>query len=78
MPDMNVDKCCITHFPSPVLGGVAVPVDAVGDDIRRLVDRMIDVMIESCGSADWRRLAYLYRFRGWNEGKRQGVYQSRS
>ncbi|MCD6392882.1 MAG: peptide deformylase [Planctomycetes bacterium] len=46
---MNVDKCCITHFPSPVLGGVAVPVDAVGDDIRRLVDRMIDVMIEHKG-----------------------------
>jgi len=49
MPDMDVDKCCITHFPASVLGGVAVPVDEITDDIRRLVERMIDVMIELKG-----------------------------
>ena len=46
---MDVDKCFITRFPSPVLDGVAVSVDEFGDDIRRLVDRMIDVMIEQKG-----------------------------
>ncbi len=46
---MDVDKCCITHFPAPVLEGVAVAVDEITDDIRRLVDRMIDVMIELKG-----------------------------
>ena len=46
---MDVDKCCITHFPAPVLEGVAVSVDEIADDIRRLVDRMIDVMIEQKG-----------------------------
>ncbi len=46
---MDVDKCCITHFPAPVLEGAAVPVDEITDDIRRLVDRMIDIMIEQKG-----------------------------
>ena len=46
---MDVDKCCITHFPSPVLEGAAAGVDEITDDIRRLVDRMIDVMIEQRG-----------------------------
>ncbi|RKY07002.1 MAG: peptide deformylase, partial [Planctomycetota bacterium] len=46
---MDVDKCCITHFPAPVLEGAAAGVDEITDDIRRLVDRMIDVMIEQKG-----------------------------
>ncbi len=46
---MDVDKCCITHFPAPVLEGAAAGVDEIADDIRRLVDRMIDVMIEQKG-----------------------------
>lgn len=46
---MDVDKCRITHFPAPVLQEAALPVKEIDDDIRRLVGRMIDVMIEHKG-----------------------------
>jgi peptide deformylase len=45
----DVDKCCITRFPAPVLGRAARPIEQVTDDIRRLADRMIDIMLEAKG-----------------------------
>ena len=46
---IDVDKCCMTCFPASVLGGVAEPVGEVTDDIRRLADKMIDIMLERRG-----------------------------
>jgi len=46
---MDAEKSRTTHFPAPVLSERARPVEKIDDDIRRLVDRMIDVMIEQKG-----------------------------
>ena len=46
---MDVDKCCITHFPAPVLAKPANPIEKITDDVRRLADRMIDIMLENKG-----------------------------
>ena len=46
---MDIDKCSLTRFPTPVLGQVAKPVDQITDQIRQLVHKMIDLMIENKG-----------------------------
>ena len=46
---VDVDKCCITHFPAPVLGRQAKAVGEITDDIRRLADKMIEIMLETKG-----------------------------
>ncbi len=46
---VDVDKCCMTQYPAGVLAKVAQPIGEVTDDIRRLADRMIDIMIETKG-----------------------------
>jgi peptide deformylase len=46
---MDLSKCCITRFPAPVLGQTAKPIDQITDDIRRLADKMIDIMLETKG-----------------------------
>jgi len=45
----DFEDCQITRYPAEVLGGRAQPVEEINDDIRRLVDRMIDVMFEQKG-----------------------------
>jgi len=45
----DFENCRITHYPAEVLGGRAQPVEEINDDIRRLVDKMIDVMFEQKG-----------------------------
>jgi len=49
MSHVDVDKCKITHFPAKVLAGKAKPVEQINDNIRQLVDKMIDIMIETKG-----------------------------
>ncbi len=44
MPDINIEKCRITHYPSEVLVGTAQPVEKIDDNIRRLVDKMFEIM----------------------------------
>ncbi len=39
----------MTHYPSEILVGKAQPVEKIDDHIRRLVDKMIDIMIENKG-----------------------------
>ena len=39
----------MTHYPSEILVGRAQVVEKIDDDIRRLVDKMIDLMIENKG-----------------------------
>lgn len=46
---IDVEKCRITHYPEPVLGKAAAPVERIDDTIRRLVEKMTDIMIENKG-----------------------------
>lgn len=46
---MDIDKCRITHYPAEVLGGKAEPVEKIDDNIRQLVDKMIDIMLKNKG-----------------------------
>lgn len=49
MTDFDIDKCKITHYPDKVLAGAAQSIENVDDDIRQLVEKMIDIMIEQKG-----------------------------
>jgi len=49
MSQIDVDKCKITHYPAAVLGRPAEPVGEIDDTIHRLVEKMIDIMIETKG-----------------------------
>lgn len=48
---MNIDikNCKITHYPSKVLSSPAQPIEEITDDIRKLADKMIDIMVEQKG-----------------------------
>ena len=46
---IDFEKCRITRYPAGVLAQRAEPVEKIDGDIRRLVDKMIDVMIERKG-----------------------------
>ncbi len=46
---IDIDKCGMTRFPAPVLRGKSAPVEKIDDSIRRLVEKMTDLMIEFKG-----------------------------
>ena len=46
---IDVDKCRITHYPAPVLGKRAEPVERIDDDIRRLVEKITEIMLDNKG-----------------------------
>jgi peptide deformylase len=46
---MDIEKCRITHYPAPVLAGRAEPVENIDDSIRKLVEKMTDIMLENKG-----------------------------
>ena len=46
---VDVDNCCITHFPAPVLAQPAEPIGEITDDVRRLAGKMVDIMLENKG-----------------------------
>lgn len=46
---IDPEKCHITHYPAEVLAGSAQPVEKVDDNIRRLVEKMKDIMVEHKG-----------------------------
>jgi peptide deformylase len=46
---IDVEKCHITHYPAQVLGEPSMPVEKIDDNIRRLVDKMADLMVELKG-----------------------------
>ena len=46
---IDIDKCRITHYPAGVLGRRAEPVEEINDNILRLVDKMIDIMLKNKG-----------------------------
>jgi peptide deformylase len=43
------DNYCMTRYPAPVLGKKARPIETIDDSIRRLVERMKDLMVEYKG-----------------------------
>ena len=49
MADIDVEKCKITKYPANVLAKTARPVEKIDDDIRKLVEKMTDIMIETKG-----------------------------
>lgn len=46
---MDIEKCRITHYPADVLAGPAEPIKEINDDIRRLADKMVEIMLENKG-----------------------------
>jgi len=49
MDHIDVDKCKITHYPAAVLGRPAEPVGEIDETIRRLVEKMTDIMLANKG-----------------------------
>jgi peptide deformylase len=49
MSENDFTKCCITHFPAPVLAEPAKPIENTDESIRTLADKMIDIMLENKG-----------------------------
>ena len=41
---IDVEKCRITRYPAAVLGKPAEPVEEIDETIRRLVEKMTDIM----------------------------------
>jgi peptide deformylase len=46
---IDVQKCHITHYPADVLAGRARPVEKIDGNIRQLVQKMTDIMLENKG-----------------------------
>lgn len=46
---IDIEKCRITHYPASVLTGRARPVENIDDSIRKLVEKMTDIMLEHKG-----------------------------
>jgi peptide deformylase len=46
---MDIEKCRITHYPAAVLAEAAKPVEKIDGDIRRLAEKMTEIMLEQKG-----------------------------
>ncbi len=46
---VEVEKCCITRWPTPVLTEKAQPVEKIDDNIRALAEKMKDIMVQYKG-----------------------------
>jgi peptide deformylase len=46
---IDIEKCRITHYPAGVLTGAASPIEKIDDNIRRLVEKMIEIMLKNKG-----------------------------
>ncbi|MGB2808076.1 MAG: peptide deformylase [Sedimentisphaerales bacterium] len=46
---IDIEKCQLTHYPADVLAKSASPVEKIDDNIRQLVEKMIDIMIKNKG-----------------------------
>ena len=46
---IDPDKCCITHYPAKVLANEAKPIETIDDNIRQLVKKMTEIMLENKG-----------------------------
>jgi len=46
---INAKKCRITHYPAEVLAGRAKAIERIDDDVRQLVEKMTEIMLEHKG-----------------------------
>ena len=46
---IDIEKCQLTHYPADVLAGPASTVEKIDDNIRRLVEKMIVIMLKNKG-----------------------------
>ena len=46
---IDIEKCRITHYPHEVLARRAKPVEKIDNNIRQLVQKMTDIMLENKG-----------------------------
>ena len=46
---IDIQKCRITRYPAEVLAKAAEPVEKIDDDIRRLTEKMTEIMLERKG-----------------------------
>ena len=46
---IDIEGCQLTHYPAEVLSKPAQPVEKIDDNIRRLVEKMTDIMLENKG-----------------------------
>ena len=49
MPDIDIEKCQLTRHPAEVLAEPAKPVEKIDDNIRRLVEKMTEIMLKNKG-----------------------------
>ncbi len=49
MSDIDIEKCRITHYPADVLANPAESIEDINDNIRQLVEKMTDIMLENKG-----------------------------
>ncbi len=49
MSPIDVDRCKITYYPATVLRGRAAPVEKIDESIRRLVDKMGEILVDKKG-----------------------------
>jgi peptide deformylase len=49
MSPIDVEKCKMTYYPAAVLRGQAAPVEQIDETIRRLVDKMAEILVEKKG-----------------------------
>jgi peptide deformylase len=46
---VDIENCHITHYPAQVLAEPAKPIEKIDDSIKKLVDKMADIMVEHKG-----------------------------
>jgi peptide deformylase len=46
---IDIEKCRITHYPASVLAEAAKPVEKIDDNIRRLAEKMTEIMLKQKG-----------------------------
>lgn len=49
MSDVDIEKCQLTHYPAGVLAGRAKTIEKIDENIRKLVEKMTDIMLENKG-----------------------------
>ena len=49
MSEIDIENCCITHYPSGVLARAAEPVEKIDAHLQPLIEKMTDIMVERKG-----------------------------
>lgn len=49
MSEIDTGKCRITHYPAAVLAEQARPIEKIDDNIRRLAEKMTEIMLRNKG-----------------------------